>query len=685
MSISNVSTATSTRGLERTGLALVLGFLALAAAAAALAPRLRLEMLSFVLAAAVVAVLVLRFSGATLAASLALCSALLVTGLDTWLRLQPTLITGLVWGLATVAAAFLWHRAAGFVVATLALALVLLVQLWAYDAPAQELIDLSFWVEAWSDGRLMPAVALLVVAAAATALPPRFPVRVPRPRPLSAQRPRISAQLLEALPHAAALYDRHSQLLGTNSAWRRLHEATPDDPSGEHSGTLELHHRGSDTFRRCLEGQTFEGEPTQLLRASGESDWVRTSMSPWYEEGELVRIGGVLVTKTLASEEMALRSELEEIRLAAWDRNVADEPAPQPAVTEDTLDTLLAQYLRLFSDVFFVLDAEGRVREMHTQPGAHGDLAALDLVGEPLGDMFPAFFEWTQPSKLEALRKSGDLAQVDFELPRAAGEPPTRFSALLGTLGEGFAAMVRPQPAAVEAPAPPAPEPDPDDRQFTSAAAHDLQEPLRNVNSYLQLLESRKAHLLDPEGREFLGFALEGAYRMQGILTGLLDYARAGFAATGPTRVELERAFEKAMTGLEHQIEKTDAVLRTEELPDVLASFEDVSLIFQNLVSNALKYRSAERPEISVSAVQHNGLVEVSVRDNGIGIPEDEAERVFAPFERLHTESEAPGSGLGLAICRRLVERHGGKIWIEGGAEGTLVQFTLPPAEASAE
>ncbi|QCS43453.1 PAS domain S-box protein [Natrinema versiforme] len=217
--------------------------------------------------------------------------------------------------------------------------------------------------------------------------------------------------------------------------------------------------------------------------------------------------------------------------------------------------------------------------------------------------------------------------------------------------------------------------------QFAYAASHDLQEPLRMVSSYLQLIESRYADALDEDGEEFLEFAVEGAERMRNMIEGLLTYSRIETQGEPLEPTDLDSVLESVLMDLQFQIEESDAEIETTELPRVEGDADQLRQVFQNLLSNAIEYSGDEPPRISVDADRKGGEWVISVRDEGIGIDPEESDRVFEVFQRLHSREEYSGTGIGLALCQRIIERHGGEIWVESEpGEGSTFSFTLPAA-----
>jgi signal transduction histidine kinase len=216
-------------------------------------------------------------------------------------------------------------------------------------------------------------------------------------------------------------------------------------------------------------------------------------------------------------------------------------------------------------------------------------------------------------------------------------------------------------------------------QQFAYVASHDLQEPLRSVISYLQLIEKRYADKLDESGHEFIAFAVEGGQRMKELITDLLAYSRVESESRVLTTVDCQKVFDEAYKFLEVAIKESQAVVTHEPLPKVRADERLLIQLFQNLIGNAIKYRSDKKPEIHVGVTFDNNQWLFSVRDNGIGIESAYIDRIFIIFQRLHNRTKYPGTGIGLAICKKAVEYHGGRIWAESEVgKGTTFYFTLP-------
>jgi signal transduction histidine kinase len=214
--------------------------------------------------------------------------------------------------------------------------------------------------------------------------------------------------------------------------------------------------------------------------------------------------------------------------------------------------------------------------------------------------------------------------------------------------------------------------------QFAYVASHDLQEPLRMVTAYTQLLAERYHGKLDENADKFIAYASEGAQRMQVLIHDLLAFSRVG-GKEACESIDCNTAMKEVLQALAAAIQESGAVVSHGDLPAVWADRTQVAQVLQNLIGNALKFRGKEPPLVAVQAEKTGELWQFSVSDNGIGIAPEYAESVFIVFQRLHGRSDYPGNGIGLAICKKIVEHNGGKIWVESKAgSGSTFKFTLP-------
>lgn len=214
--------------------------------------------------------------------------------------------------------------------------------------------------------------------------------------------------------------------------------------------------------------------------------------------------------------------------------------------------------------------------------------------------------------------------------------------------------------------------------QFAYVASHDLQEPLRMVASYTQLLAKHYEGRLDEKAQKFMDYAVDGAVRMQGLINDLLTYSRITTQGKQLETTDTHAFLGEAISNLATLIAEKRAIITNDDLPTVRADGSQLMQVFQNLISNAIKFQGENVPHIHVSAQDKGREWVFAVRDNGIGIERQYADRVFVIFQRLHTRQEYPGTGIGLAVCKRIVERHGGRIWFESEpGKGSTFFFTI--------
>jgi PAS domain S-box-containing protein len=215
--------------------------------------------------------------------------------------------------------------------------------------------------------------------------------------------------------------------------------------------------------------------------------------------------------------------------------------------------------------------------------------------------------------------------------------------------------------------------------QFAYVASHDLQEPLRVMSSYSQLLEKRYKDKLDNDARDFINFIVEAANRMQGLINDLLAYSRANRLQTPDTEVDCDQVLKELTKAMDPTVKSVRGRIVFEKLPVVWARESAIMQLFQNLIGNALKFRSEEPPVINISVAREKNEWVFSVKDNGIGIEPQYRERIFQIFQRLHTRDKYPGTGIGLSICKKIIENIGGRLWVESDyGKGSTFYFTIP-------
>jgi len=223
-------------------------------------------------------------------------------------------------------------------------------------------------------------------------------------------------------------------------------------------------------------------------------------------------------------------------------------------------------------------------------------------------------------------------------------------------------------------------------QQFAYVASHDLQEPLRMVTMFTQLLKRKYEDRLPDDAVEYIGHAVDGAERMRELIHDLLEYSRVGRSEMEFATTDLNRTVSDVLSNLHLAIEESEATIEVADLPEVVGNSIRLFQLFQNLIANALKFRGEAKPHIRIGAEDRDGSWEFSVKDNGIGIDPVSADRVFMVFQRLHTRNEYDGTGIGLAVCKKIVDSHGGRIWVEpGSSEGSDFRFTLPRSNEPTE
>jgi light-regulated signal transduction histidine kinase (bacteriophytochrome) len=219
---------------------------------------------------------------------------------------------------------------------------------------------------------------------------------------------------------------------------------------------------------------------------------------------------------------------------------------------------------------------------------------------------------------------------------------------------------------------------------FASAAAHDLREPLIVIGGYIRRLHKKYKDVFDDDAEELVNIATDGVTRMEKMINGLLSYARVETKGRELTWSCGEKILDSAIAGIRNSIEESNTVLTRGSIPDLMADDVQLSEVFQNLISNAIKFRGEDPPRIHVSAELKNDEWMFTVCDNSIGIAPEHFEKIFGLFKRVQSQTDCPGCGIGLALCKKIVERHGGRIWVESETgKGSVFYFTIPAVEQS--
>jgi PAS domain S-box-containing protein len=283
--------------------------------------------------------------------------------------------------------------------------------------------------------------------------------------------------------------------------------------------------------------------------------------------------------------------------------------------------------------------------------------------------------------EFDALRKDGTRVPIELSVARAdvPGKDQPLFTGIIHDISDRRVAerLVAENAAALE-------RSNRDLEQFAYVASHDLQEPLRMVGSFAGLLARRYKGKLDSEADEFIAYIVDGAERMKMLIEDLLAYSRVSTKGKPLERVSLQAITDRVLTDLRGAIESSGSMVTVGALPEVIADRVQLGQVMLNLIGNAIKFKGERPPEVNVGAEASGVEWVVSVADNGIGIDPRHAARIFQIFERLHATAEYPGTGIGLAICKKIVERHGGRIWVESSpGRGSTFFFTLPRREGA--
>jgi signal transduction histidine kinase len=313
------------------------------------------------------------------------------------------------------------------------------------------------------------------------------------------------------------------------------------------------------------------------------------------------------------------------------------DPSIHPVIYRENLDTMVWIPLAVGETVLGVLALGSR----HPITPVESVVELLEVIAGEIGVtiMNAQLYEEVMAAKGEVDRVNNDLVRKTMELSRSNAEL----------------------------------------EQFAYVASHDLQEPLRMVSSYTQLLAKRYKEKFDADADEFIGYVVDGVTRMQRLINDLLAYSRVGRRGEVFKPIDCGTVVEAALKNLKVAIEESGAVVTHDPLPTVMADGGQLGQLFQNLIGNALKFRNEEPPRVHVTSERNGREWVFSVRDNGIGIDPQYAERIFMIFQRLHTREEYSGTGIGLAVCKKIVERHGGRIWVESKpGEGAIFHFTFP-------
>jgi len=438
-----------------------------------------------------------------------------------------------------------------------------------------------------------------------------------------------------------------------------------------------------DDSTETVEWEIFDAQGELLEPSETPSARVLSTGEPVYDEEIVIEPpeSERILFRVNAAPVFGPDGDIERVITTGEDITELKEREQQLEQRKDELETELSEILGRISDAFYALDEEWRFTHLNDSAAEIMQKPRAELLGRKVWDVFPdaegnvfwekfhAAMETQEPVNFEFLAEEFDTWLEFTVYPSKSGlsiyfrdiSERREYERKLETSNERL-------------------------EQFAYAASHDLQEPLRMVSSYLQLVERRYAGELDEDAREFIEFAVDGADRMRNMIDGLLEYSRVGTHGDPFESVDLNDVLADVCEDLQVRIEESGADIEAESLPEVDGDPGQLRQVFQNLLANAIEYSGDDPPRIDITASRDGGAWLISIRDEGIGIAPEDADRVFEVFQSLDSSTEHSGTGIGLALCERIVERHGGDIWVESelGA-GATFSFTLPAIGTDSE
>ncbi|HVS54587.1 MAG TPA: PAS domain-containing protein [Opitutaceae bacterium] len=482
----------------------------------------------------------------------------------------------------------------------------------------------------------------------------------------------ILSLLMEAIPDRIYFKDLESRFVRNNAAHARAFGATPQDCVGKTDFDFfsrEHAERALADERQIIRtGQPVIGKAERLTHRDGKQGWASTTKLPWRDASGNI-IGTFGLTRDITATKEAEEKLTEERNLL---RTIIDQ-LPSRLYVKDTASR-------------FVLNNQAHLETL-------GAKSQEEVAGRTTLDFFPGERGRQALADDRRVLETGTAIHNEERSDFGSADGAVHWSLitkvpfydshgqLAGLVGISHDITERKrQEQAAKRNAEELARSNAELEQFAYVASHDLQEPLRAVASCVQLLKKRYGDQLDARADEFIAHAVDGTKRMQALITDLLAYSRVGTHTHPFAPAECGAVLDEALANLAVAMQESGAVIKRDGLPELVADASQLTQLFQNLIGNAIKFRAEGRaPEIAVSARREGAEWWFAVADNGIGIEPQYYERVFRVFQRLHTRSRYPGTGIGLAICKKIVERHGGRIWIESqpGA-GTTFFFTLP-------
>ena len=492
---------------------------------------------------------------------------------------------------------------------------------------------------------------------------------------------------IEHAPAAIAMFDTEMRYLAVSRRWMRDYRLDEGVIVGR--SHYEIFHEVPDRWkavhRRALEGEVVRADEDCFERQEGPAQWLRWEVRPWSTASG--SIGGIIIFTEDITERKQAEQELqttlqrfysilssqydglllvsEEDRIEFANQAFCDQyelEMPPSALLGRTSPDIIERIGHVYAEP----DQEvSRIREIVQQwRPVKGEEIAIRGGKTYLRDFVPIEVDGKHFGRLWHHRDITDRKRTEDELKKAHDELELRIKERTGELQLSNMELERSNA---------------DLQQFAYVASHDLQEPLRNIASCLQLLEKDYKNRLSADADQYIHYAVDSAVRMKALILDLLAYSRVATRGKPLEQTDCEQILGRALQNLDLAITETGALITHDPLPTILADDTQLLQAFQNLIQNAIKFRGNDSPHIHVSAVKDKQEWIFSIKDNGIGIGSQHLDRIFVIFQRLHKRSEYEGTGMGLAIVKKVVERHGGRVWAESEpGVGTTVYFALP-------
>lgn len=485
------------------------------------------------------------------------------------------------------------------------------------------------------------------------------------------------------------LQDNSLHWSGMTSA---IHEIEPGFIPSVESGINFYAPEAIPVISECVDRAIRFGEPfdveLELITAKQNRLWVRAIGEVYREDGEIVKIGGVFqdINKRKLAELDAFRKS-EQLQLLSNELEIIIDSIPGLVFYKD-INNRFIRVNKYISDSYKMSkkQLEGvNLNELHSKEQAQAyyedDLEVIRS-RKPKINIDESWVtgsgtKWVSTSKIPYINEKDEVIGVigvslDVTERKLAEEELGKYREHLEELVTNRTAELADAIRNLE-------RSNQELEQFAYVASHDLQEPLRMVSSFTQMLERRYKDKIDADANDFIHYAVDGANRMQKLINDLLDFSRITTRGKDFTKVDLSQLLGQAISNLQQLISDNSALVSNDDLPEMNVDESQIIRVFQNLIENAIKYRkSTELPKVHISCKNQNKFYEFAIRDNGIGIDMQFHDRIFIIFQRLHSKEEYPGTGIGLSICKRIVERHGGSLWFNSVVnEGTTFYFTL--------